>query len=68
MTDQPRLATELGQWIVSLQSGHRISLMAHAYDKVADEYVFTVLMYGQPCFEVEIARLTSDLVVAILGG
>jgi hypothetical protein len=56
------LAAELGTWYVTLVIGSDIDVSAHGYSKEGDFYVFSLLMAGEPCFEVNILRLPVNLV------
>ena len=63
-----RLASEPGEWRVTLTSGETIQLLAHGYSMEEDEYVFSLLMDGKPPFEVQAARLPRSIVRAVEGG
>ncbi len=62
------LVHELAQWRVTLTSGELLTVGAHAFSHEGDFYVFTALMEGNPCFEVEIARCPSSIVDRVEGG
>jgi len=51
-----------------MASGSTITLAAHAYAVEGSDYVFSLLMEGDPCVEVEIARIPTELVASISGG
>jgi hypothetical protein len=62
------LASEPGQWAIWLMGGETIRLIAHGYSTTEQEYSFSLLMDGDPPFEVEVARLPRSLVRSIDGG
>jgi hypothetical protein len=63
-----QLASELGSWRVVLNGGSELTLAAHGYSKEEGDLVFVVLMEGNPCFEVEVARLRAADVATVEGG
>ncbi len=62
-----QLAAEPAIWKVTLNSGETLSVLTHGYAVEGDEYVFTLLMEGEPCFEVEVLRIPSHLVAGTEG-
>jgi len=67
--DAPLILTaELVQWDVSLTNEVTLRLFAHGYSIEGDTHVFTALMEGQPCYEIEIARIPSEIIVRVRGG
>ena len=62
------LASEPGTWQVTLLDGGVLTVTAHGYSEEGDVYVFSLLMEGQPCFEVDILRIPANLVSKIRGG
>jgi hypothetical protein len=62
------LASEPGTWHITLATGSDIEATAHGYSKEGDFYVFSLLMEGKPCFEVDILRIPVTLVSKIRGG
>ncbi|MGH2772795.1 MAG: hypothetical protein ACRDIU_06625 [Actinomycetota bacterium] len=63
-----QLATEMGWWTIELVGGGSIQLRAHAFTKVGSEHVFSILMEGEPCFEIDILSIASSLVASVRGG
>jgi hypothetical protein len=62
------LASEPGTWQVTLRDGSVLDVTAHGYSDEKGSFVFSLLMEGQPCFEVDILRIPSELVSQIRGG
>jgi hypothetical protein len=67
-TGHLELASEPGTWRVTLVSGSDISATAHGYSKEGDFNVFSLLMEGAPCFEVDVLRIPVEIVSKIRGG
>jgi len=69
--DEPRrleLASEPGTWQVTLHDGSVLTVTAHGYSEERGTHVFSLLMEGQPCFEIDALRIPSNLVSKIRGG
>jgi hypothetical protein len=66
--DPGRVWGELGEWTITLVTGDQVELAAHAFHREKDAYVFSVLMQGQPGYEVHIARFPKSSVKEIEGG
>jgi hypothetical protein len=62
------LASEPGIWQVTILDGSVLTVTAHGYSEEEATYVFSLLMEGQPCFEIDILRIPSNLVSKIRGG
>lgn len=63
-----RLASEPGQWQVTLSSGELIQLLAHGFSIEEDQYVFSLLIEGTPAFEVDVMRIPVSIVRSVEGG
>jgi hypothetical protein len=63
-----RLASEPGQWEITLVTGEVIWLLAHGFAEDDEHYVFSLLMDGEPPFEVDSARLPASIVTLVDGG
>jgi hypothetical protein len=62
------LAGPPGEWEVTLVSGEVIELLACAYSKEGDEYVFTLLIEAQPRYEIPAVKIPANIVREIQGG
>jgi hypothetical protein len=62
------LASEPGTWHITLVSGSDIRATAHGYSKEGNFYVFSLLMEGEPRFEVEVLRIPVEIISKIRGG
>ncbi len=62
------LASEPGKWQVTLLNDNVLTVTAHGYSEEGGIYVFSLLMEGQPCFEIDILRIPANLVSKIRGG
>jgi hypothetical protein len=49
-------------------SGSDIEATAHGYSKEGDFYIFSLLMEGEPRFEVVVLRVPVDIVSKVRGG
>jgi len=67
-TRQLELADEPGNWQVALYDGNILNVTAHGYSEESGSYIFSLLLKGQPCFEIDILRIPSGLVSKIRGG
>lgn len=63
-----QLTGDLGSWELSLKDGTRLTVSAHGYSEEGGTYVFSMLMEGQPCFELDVARIPVAVVDTIYGG
>lgn len=63
-----QLASEPGTWEIAIKTGEKLQLAAHGYSVEVDEYVFTLLMEGEPCFEFEVLRIPVQVVDSVYGG
>lgn len=59
---------EAGTWQVTLHDGSILVVTAHGYSEEGCYYIFSLLMEGQPCFEIDILRIPSKLISQIRGG
>ena len=57
-----------GEWEVTLVNGEVIELLACAYFREGDEYIFTLLIEAEPRYEIQAAKLPASLVLRIQGG
>jgi len=62
-----QLASEPGEWEIVL-GGITMQLLAHGFSVEHGEYIFTLLMEGDPPCEVVVARLQCHAVESITGG
>lgn len=60
-----QLAIEPDVWRVILNNGEELRVLTHAYAVEGGDYVFTLLMEGNPRFEVEVLRIPAHLVASI---
>ena len=63
-----QLASEPGRWKVVLTTGEAVHLLAHGYSVEDNEYVFSLLIEGQPPFEVDAVRIPRSVVASVEGG
>ena len=63
-----RLAGEPGRWTIELVGGDRIFLLADGYSVEGGEYVFSLLMEGEPPFLIDTARLPQSIVRSVESG
>jgi hypothetical protein len=71
MTPESRvlqLVHEPGRWAIELNFGGTIVVNAHGFTEETNAYVFSLLMEGTPCFEMEVLRIPRPLVKSIEGG
>jgi hypothetical protein len=67
-TGHLELVSELGTWHITLVTGNDIEATAHGYSKEENDYVFSLLMEGEPPFEIDVLRIPVDIVSKIRGG
>ena len=67
-TRRLELANEPGTWQVTLLGGSTLNVTAHGYSEEQGSYIFSLLLKGQSCFEIDILRTPSNLVSKIRGG
>jgi hypothetical protein len=66
--DFPQLTSELDHWTVTLKSGEKIEVAAHAYAERDEHLVFVALCRGEPHLEVDVAAIPVALVDGVNGG
>lgn len=62
------LASEPGRWEIALAGGEQVHVLAHGYSIEGDEYVFSLLMEGEPPVEVDVVRVPKLIVRSVFGG
>jgi hypothetical protein len=62
------LTGEPGVWQVTLLDGHILDVVAHGYSQEKQLYVFSLLMEGSPPYELDVLRISSEIVLRIRGG
>lgn len=68
MQPSMQVVGELASWRVTLVDGTVLEVAAHGYSGEADMYVFSILMVGEPNFEVDVLRLPRASVRRVRGG
>lgn len=68
MTLEMTLTHQPGHWRITLVDGETMTVDAHGYSREGDHYVFSLLMEGHPCFELDICTIPTSLVAYIRGG
>jgi hypothetical protein len=63
-----RLAAPPDKWEVTLHTGDKLQVMAHAYSVEGPDHVFSLLMEGAPRFEVPVLRVPSEIIQSVFGG
>ena len=68
MTVGHELLLDLNEWLVTLENGSVIQIMAHGYSEEGDEFVFSALASAKPNYEIHLVRIPSTIVVTVFGG
>ena len=56
-------------WFITLKpDGHLLVLHAHGYHQENGAFVFSLLMEGKPRFEIEVLRISAEIVADVVGG
>lgn len=66
--DRLTIATEPGEWDVTLTTGCMIHLRATGFARVDDSYIFSMLMEGVPPYMFTVAIVPAGAVLDITGG
>lgn len=66
--DEMQLTPDLGSWFVTLRSGERVDIAAHAAKDRQDFLVFVALMKGEPNYEIALAAFPRSAVADWGGG
>ena len=64
-TRQLELASEPGTWQLALFDGSSLNVTAHSYSEEHGSYIFSLLLKGQPYFEIDVLQIPSNLVSKI---
>jgi hypothetical protein len=61
------LACPPERWFVDLVTGETLEVLTHGYSIQGDRYVFSLLFYGTPNFEVTVLSLPVSMVAGTRG-
>ena len=62
------LVFEPGRWTVTLTDGAHVQVSADGYGREGDMYVFSLLVQGEPNFELDVVKIPVSSVSQIRGG